>query len=320
MNSRSLSERSETKGPTPLRIGTRASALATAQSAQVAARLGAHELVTIASAGDQDQTTALEELGGTGVFVSALRDALLRGEVDVIVHSFKDLPTAPAPGIDLAAVPKRADARDAFCSLGARLADLPPGAKVGTGSPRRRAQLLWTRPDLKVVAIRGNVDTRLGRLATDDPERSLDAVIVAAAGLDRLDRLAEATEILGWATAPAQGALAVEIRADAATELRRRVTAIDHRPSRLAALAERGVLARLEAGCAAPIAAQAMLEDGLLFLSATVYAPDGSDSITASHAGYPEDSADLPAELAERVAAELLEHGAAELAPIGGAR
>ena len=305
-----------------LRIGTRASALATAQSGQVARRLGEHELVTISSEGDRDQKTSLEQLGGTGVFVSNLREALLRGEVDVVVHSFKDLPTAPAPGIRLAAVPKRADARDVLVAReGARLADLAAGARVGTGSPRRRAQLLAARPDLDVVAIRGNVDTRLGRLTAEEPERRLDAVVLAAAGLDRLDRgelaSAELLSLSDWPTAPAQGALAIEIREDAAGDVLKRVAAIDHRPTRLAAFAERGVLARLEAGCAAPIAATAMLEDGLLFLTATVYALDGSAKLTASHAAYPEDSKDPAAELAERVADELLADGAADLAPLG---
>ncbi|MBO9577831.1 MAG: hydroxymethylbilane synthase [Microbacteriaceae bacterium] len=306
-----------------LRIGTRASALATAQTAQIAARLGDHEIVTISSEGDRDQATALASLGGAGVFVSNLRDALLAGDVDVVVHSYKDLPTATAEGIELVAVPKRADARDAFCSTGPRLADLAPGARVGTGSPRRRAQLLAARPDLDVVAIRGNVDTRLGRLTSDDPERRLDGVVLAAAGLDRLGRTGEVRELLelaSWPTAPAQGALALEIRRDASADVRRRAAKLDHRPTRLAAAAERGVLARLEAGCAAPVAATALLEDGLLFLTATVYALDGSDSITASHAAYPEDSADPAGELAGRVAQELLDLGAAELAPVGGDR
>ena len=306
---------------TELRIGSRASALATAQTAQVAGRLGAHELVTISSEGDRDRTSALDALGGAGVFVSDLRAALLAGEVDVIVHSFKDLPTAAPDGIDLVAVPKRGDARDAFCSLRARLADLPPGARVGTGSPRRRAQLLAARPDLDVVSIRGNVDTRLGRLGAEDAERRLDGVVLALAGLERLGRSGEATEPLDladWPTAPAQGALAIEIRADASPDVRRRAAAIDHRPTRLATTAERGVLARLEAGCAAPVGATAVLDDGLLFLTATVYALDGADSVTSSHAAYPEDTARPAEELAERVAAELLERGAAELAPVGG--
>lgn len=301
---------------TALRIGTRASALATAQTSQVAARLGAHELVTISSEGDRDQSTALAALGGSGVFVSNLREALLAGEVDVIVHSFKDLPTAPAEGIRLAAVPKRADARDVVVTLdGTPLAKLPAGARVGTGSPRRRAQVLGARPDLEVVGIRGNVDTRIGRLADADPARQLAAVILAAAGLERLGR-EDRVEHLGlgdWPTAPAQGALAIEVRADASAEILKRVTALDHRVSRLAAFAERGVLARLEAGCSAPVAASALLEDGLLFLTATVYALDGSAKLTASHAGYPEDSKDPAAELADRVAEELLAAGAKEL-------
>ena len=307
---------------TALRIGTRASALATAQASQVAARLGEHELVTISSEGDRDRTSPLESIGGTGVFVSNLREALLRGEVDAVVHSAKDLPTAPAEGIELAAVPTRADARDALVTPGGlALAALPEGAHVGTGSPRRQAQLLAARPDLEVVAIRGNIDTRLGRLADGDPERRLDAVVLAVAGLSRLGREERhvALELADWPTAPAQGALAIEIRADAPDEVRRRVARLEHRPTRLAASAERGVLARLEAGCAAPIGAHAMLEDGLLFLTATVYALDGTASLTASHAGYPEDSADPAAELAERVAAELLERGAAGLAPLGTA-
>lgn len=310
---------------TSLRVGTRASELAIAQAGQIAARLGEHELIGISSEGDRDQTSALASLGGSGVFVSNLREALLRGEVDAVVHSFKDLPTAPADGIELAAVPKRADPRDAFCAAdGVGLAALPAGARVGTGSSRRRAQLLAARPDIEVVAIRGNVDTRLGRLIEQDPDRRLDAIVLAAAGLDRLGRSGVATEILAladWPTAPAQGALAIEIRSDAPAEVRRRVTRVDHRPTRLAAEAERAVLARLEAGCSAPLGAYALIEDGLLFLSATVYALDGSDSITASHAAYPEDSRDPAGELGERVAAELLERGAADLVPglAGGA-
>ena len=303
-----------------LRIGTRASALATAQTRQVAARLGAHELVEISSHGDRDQATPLEALGGAGVFVSNLREALLAGEVDAVVHSYKDLPTAPAAGILLAAVPKRADPRDALVTRdGAALAALPAGARIGTGSPRRRAQLLAARGDLEIVAIRGNIDTRLGRLTGDDPERRLDAVVLAAAGLARLGREDRAVllDLGDWPTAPAQGALAIEVRADAAAEVLRRVRSIDHRPSRLAAEAERGVLAGLEAGCAAPVGASAAIEDGLLFLTATVYALDGSARLTASHAAYPEDSSDPAAELAARVVEELLTAGAAELAPLG---
>ncbi len=307
-----------------VRIGTRGSALARAQAASVAARLGDAELVIIASEGDTSPES-LAELGGTGVFAGALRESLRALEVDVVVHSLKDLPVDPADGLEVAAIPKRADARDALCARdGLTLAELPEGARVGTGSPRRRAQLGARRPDLEVVDIRGNVDTRLARVGADDPERRLDAVVLAAAGLERLDRLAAATELLGidgWPTAPGQGALAVEIRRDADPGIRRAVAKLENRPARLTATAERGVLARLEAGCAAPIGAHAILDGGLLFLAARVYRPDGSAQLSAAHALYPEDVADPAAELAERVAGELLDGGAAELAPsLGAAR
>lgn len=301
-----------------LRIGTRASALAMAQSGWVARRLGDAELVPITSEGDTS-TESLASLGGTGVFATALREALLAGEVDALVHSLKDLPTAAAPGLSIGAVPKRADARDVLVARdGLTLETLPEGARVGTGSPRRRAQLASRRPDLELVDIRGNIDTRIGRVLGDavEPGRRLDAIVLAAAGLERTDRLDVATEHLGlgsWPTAPGQGALAVEVR----TGREQLVAKLDHRPSRLAVEAERGVLARLEAGCAAPIGATAELADGLLFLSGRVYAVDGSAHLTSSHALYPEDAADPAAELAGRVAAELLEQGAAELAPLG---
>ncbi|MEO8260942.1 MAG: hydroxymethylbilane synthase [Pseudolysinimonas sp.] len=294
-----------------MRLGTRGSPLALAQATPVAQKLGA-ELVIIESDGDRSNDS-LAELGGTGIFATALRTALLAGEVDVVVHSYKDLPTAAAAGLVVAAVPKRSDARDALCAVDGLVLDtLAPGARVGTGSPRRRAQLLARRPDLEVVDIRGNVDSRLARVGTD-----LDAVVLAAAGLDRLGRLDAASEFLGidgWPTAPAQGALAVEVRAGD----EKSVAKLEHRPSRLAAEAERGVLARLEAGCSAPIGAHALLDDGLLFLSARVYSVDGSRQLTAAHALYPEDVLHPADDLAERVSAELLAAGAAELAPPGG--
>lgn len=304
---------------TALRIGTRASALALAQSGQVAASLGG-ELVPIVSEGDRS-TESLASLGGTGVFAAALREALLAGEVDAVVHSYKDLPTAPIDGLSIAAVPKRADARDALCARdGLTLETLPEGARVGTGSPRRRAQLAAKRPDLVLADIRGNVDTRLGRVGLGPvPERvegrALDAVVLAAAGLERLDRLDAVTEFFDidfWPSAPAQGALAVETRVGDEHLAAR----IDHRSSRLAAEAERGVLARLEAGCAAPIGAHAFVEDGMLFLSARVYRPDGGARVTSSHAAYIEDGA--VEDIALRVADELLAAGAADLAPLGG--
>nr|WP_314507612.1 hydroxymethylbilane synthase [uncultured Microbacterium sp.] len=306
----------------PLRVGTRASALAVAQTSAIAAHLGPYELVTITSEGDRS-SAPLASLGGTGVFVSALRDALRADQVDVIVHSMKDLPTGPAEGIVLAAVPVRADARDALATRdGVTLAGLPTGARVGTGSPRRRAQLLAARPDLDVVGIRGNVDTRLGRLFDADEDRRVDGLVLAAAGLERLGRLGEASELLDlaiWPTAPAQGALALEVRADAPAALRARVAAVDDASTHLAAAAERGVLARLEAGCSAPIAAHATVsarsrEGAAITLTATVFAPDGRSELTVVETG-----AD-PLEVADRVAAALLERGAAALAPLGSAR
>lgn len=311
-----------------LRIGTRGSALALAQARPVAQRLGA-ELVVIESHGDRDQATPLAEVGGTGVFVTALRAALLAGEVDALIHSYKDLPTAPAEGLAIGAVPARGDARDALAARdGLTLETLPSGARVGTGSPRRRAQLLSRRPDLDVVDIRGNVDTRLGRIGepgangdvngAGDADRALDAIVVAAAGLERLGRGTAATQTFAldpWPTAPAQGALAVEVREGAVPGALR---PIDHKPSRLTAEAERAVLARLEAGCAAPLGVHALLDDGLLFVSARVYALDGSAHLTSAHAMYAADVRDPAGELAARVADELLEQGAAELAPLGG--
>ena len=305
--------------PAPaLRIGTRGSALALAQATPVAERLGA-ELVVIESQGDRS-TAPLASFGGAGVFVTALREALLAGEVDALIHSYKDLPTAPVDGLVIGAVPRRADARDVLAGRdGLALADLPEGARVGLGSPRRRAQLLERRADLELVEIRGNVDTRLGRVGADDPERRLDAVVLAAAGVERIGRSEAVTETFGidsWPTAPAQGALAVETRSDA-REVRQALRAVEHAPSRVTAEAERAVLARLEAGCAAPLGVHALLEDGLLFVSARVYALDGSAHLTSSHALYAADAADPAAELADRVATELLDLGAADLAPLG---
>lgn len=301
-----------------LRIGTRASALAMAQTGLVADRLTREsgetvELVKITTAGDRS-TASLASLGGTGVFAAALREALLAEECDIVVHSLKDLPTSPLPGLVVAATPKRADARDALCARdGFTLETLPVGARVGTGSPRRRAQLLSLRPDLETLDIRGNVDTRLGRVATGD----LDAVVLAAAGLERLGRLDAATQLLElseWPTAPGQGALALEVR----TGEEHLVAALDDPATRLIVETERGVLARLEAGCAAPVGVTAMLDGGLLFASARVYSLDGSGVLTSSHALYPADTPAPADELARRISDELLAAGAAELAPLGG--
>lgn len=309
-----------------IRIGTRGSALAMAQTGMIAAAVAKAsglqvELVSITTHGD-NSTASLASLGGTGVFASALREALLAGECDLLVHSFKDLPTADYPGLIVGAIPKRADARDAFCARdGLTLEALPAGSRVGTGAPRRSAQLRLSRPDLEVVDIRGNVDTRLGRVAEGD----LDAVVLAAAGLGRIGRIDAASELFElsrWPTAPAQGALAVEALDDHSTELAAVLRAIDHGPSRMAATAERAVLAMLQAGCSAPIGASAVLDGEMLFLSATVYADDGQRSLTSSHALVIEGSASeralLPHELGARVADELLANGATELTSLRG--
>jgi len=304
-----------------LRVGTRASALAMAQTGTVAEAVAkasglAVELVPITSEGDRSRAS-LVSIGGTGVFATGLREALREGRCDLVVHSLKDLPTASADGLRIGAVPRRVDARDAVCARdGLALADLPEGARVGTGSPRRRAQLRARRPDVEVVDIRGNIDTRLGRVPAGD----LDAVVLAAAGLDRLGRLDAITEycgIDGWPTAPGQGALAVEVRDEPDRMLDRALARVDHRPSRLTVSAEREVLRLLEAGCAAPIGAHAVIDDGLLFLSARVYSPDGSRHLTSAHALYLDDEAHPDRVVARRVAEELLSLGAAELVPPG---
>lgn len=302
-----------------LRVATRGSALARAQTGHMVAALreatGAEiEIVIITSEGDRS-TEPLASLGGTGVFASALREALISGECDLIVHSLKDLPTAPYEGLVIGAVPEREDPRDALCTRdGMTLEELPPGARVGTGSPRRVAQLLALRPDLEVVDIRGNVDTRLGRVREGD----LDAVVLASAGLARLGRLDAASELFAldiWPTAPGQGALAIETReGDSIPEL----LSIEHTPTRTAVLAERSVLAALEAGCAAPVGATAVVTGDSLALSATVYQADGEAELGCSRSAELLGDDHLVAELlGQAVATQLLEDGAAELAPVG---
>jgi len=289
-----------------LRIGILDGALASANGALVARRLGA-ETVAVGAAPT-----------GTEADAAALRAALLAGEVDAVVHSFSELPIDRPSGIVLAAVPKRADARDALCTSGGRdLGALPAGSRVGVTRPLRRAQLAAQRAELIGVDVVGDLDALLGRLDADDAGQALDAVVVSAADLDVLDRGTVITERWGlesWPTAPGQGALVVETRASDA----RLVAKLDHKPSRLSATAEHGVAARIGAGCAPYLAASALFEDGLLFLSARVYAPDGTAQLTASHALYPEDVRDPAAELAARVADELLAAGAAELVAGGG--
>ncbi len=299
-----------------LRLGTRGSALARTQSQAVAdaitAATGAPvELVPIVTEGDRS-SEAIAQLGGTGVFVAAIRRALLEGTVDLAVHSYKDLPTAAEPGLTIAAVPGREDPRDALVARdGLTLGELPPGSRIGTGAPRRVAQLRALGLGLDIVPIRGNVDTRMSRVAAGD----LDAVVLARAGLSRLGRLDVITETLDplqVLPAPAQGALAVECRAgDART--RELVGRLEDPVARACVLAERSTLAALEAGCSAPVAGYAELADGEagpeLFLRASVTAIDGSDAVRGSVAGPLADAAALGRVLAD----ELLDRGAAEL-------
>ncbi|MDX2025483.1 hydroxymethylbilane synthase [Microcella sp.] len=313
----------------PIRLGTRGSALALAQSQRVADSIAARtgspvELVTISTLGDRS-TAPLESLGGAGVFVTAVREALLAGECDVVVHSLKDLPTAPHPELAISAIPKRADARDALVARdGLTLEQLPPGARVGTGSPRRRAQLRRRRADVEVVDLRGNVDTRIGRVLGDREgvDADLDAVVLAVAGLERLGRDEVITEhlgIAGWPTAPGQGALAVETLATVSGPLRSALQGIDHAATRVSVEAERAVLRLLEAGCSAPLGANAFIDGGMLFLAARVYSEAG-EQVSAAHALYVDDTRTPGEDAAKRVVDELLAQGAADLAPLGGAR
>lgn len=316
-----------------IRVGTRGSALAMAQTNQIVARVSAAakaevEIIPITTQGDTSRAS-LMSIGGTGVFAAALREALLNNECDLVVHSFKDLPTAGHPGLRIGAVPKRADARDALCARdGLTLEELPEGARVGTGSPRRIAQLLSRRPDLDIRDIRGNIDTRLGRVFGEDTsdEDRLDAIVLAAAGLTRLGLLESVSEFFSLSdhpTAAAQGALALEVReGQLSRELAAGLSAVNHVTTTAAVMAERLVLAGLEAGCGAPVGATAVIDNELLFLTATVYSLDGTRKLTASHAATPDSHspADLAAaarDVAERACRELLDGGAAEMAPLG---
>ncbi|MBE7187739.1 hydroxymethylbilane synthase [Jatrophihabitans endophyticus] len=295
--------------PVTLRVGTRASALARVQTEHVAGLLTTPvEIVPVVTEGDRS-TAALAQIGGTGVFVSALRTALLEHRIDVAVHSYKDLPTAATDGVELGAVPLREDPRDALVARdGLTLGELPAGARVGTGSPRRAAQLHALGLGLEVVAIRGNVDTRMRKVA----EGELDAVILAYAGLRRLGRGDEATEVLDpiqMLPAPAQGALAVECRAGDPAVLAA-LAALDDADTRAAVEAERALLAGLEAGCSAPVGGLGVIAEGddgpEIFLRGSVTAPDGSAAVRLSATGPTTEAADI----GRRLAAELIADGA----------
>jgi len=276
----------------PLRLGSRKSPMAIAQSGDVARliteRTGRRvEIVGVTTLGDVSKEH-VTQIGGTGIFVSALRESLLHGEVDLAVHSLKDLPTGAAPGITLAAIPVRDDPRDALVARdGAKLADLPSGARIGTGAPRRAAQLLKLRADVTCVPIRGNANTRLAKVRDGE----LDAIVLAYAGLARIghtDLISEIFEPDDMVPAPGQGALAVECKTDNA-ELAELLAAVDHAPTRAAVTAERSLLAALEAGCSAPVGAYAVhtgadrlhLEGVVLGVPPASFQPAAMDSAEA---------------------------------------
>ncbi|MGW2208610.1 hydroxymethylbilane synthase [Streptomyces sp. NPDC001781] len=308
-----------------LRLGTRRSKLAMAQSGQVAEAVSRVtgrpvELVEITTYGDVSRE-ALAQIGGTGVFVTALRDALVRGEVDFAVHSLKDLPTSQPGELALAAVPVREDPRDVIVARDAlKFTDLPRGARIGTGSPRRMAQLnAYARIhglDIETVAIRGNVDTRIGYVH----EGRLDAVVLAAAGLNRIGRIDEVTDFLSVDTvlpAPGQGALAIECAASDA-DLVAALGELDDPHTRAAVTAERSLLAALEAGCSAPVGALAdLLTDGPVVkemrLRGVVGTTDGSRTVQQSTTGSVPLTHDGAMALGRELATEMLARGAAGL-------
>lgn len=326
-------------------LGTRGSALALTQSGMAGALVAEAgdfdvELKTVKTEGDV-LTGPLSQMGGTGVFAATLRMRILDSTVDFAVHSLKDLPTMPAEGLVVAAIPEREDPRDALCARdGLTLEQLPEGARVGTGSPRRAAQILALRPDIEIVDIRGNVGTRLARVKGLEEhgiaahglhgDKKLgaitgdcDAVVLAASGLIRLGKEDAITEYLACdkvLPAPGQGALALETRStefgaegDQPSELASALVAVDHLETRLAVTAERALLRRLEAGCAAPVGAYGRIQDGSLVLDTLVAHPNGTR--TLRHQDSTSDmSVEATYELGVRVAEALLDQGAAELA------
>lgn len=294
---------------TSLRIGTRASPLALWQARHVARLLSSTaagrdiELVEIQTAGDQVRDLPLAEIGGEGVFTKAIQQALLAGVVDVAVHSLKDLPTLATPGLALAAVPVRGPTGDVLVSRNHRsFAELPAGATLASSSLRRRAQVLNRRPDLKLIDIRGNVETRLRKLADDN----FDGVILAQAGLERLGLASAITEVLepSWMfPAVGQGALGLECRADDSTT-KDWLARIDDAGSHAAVLAERAMLRELGGGCHVPIGAVSSIQGGHLTVRGTVLSPDGRRRIEDSISGPARDADSLGRQLAVRLLAQ----------------
>ena len=292
-----------------VRVGTRASALARWQTEHVLELWRAHEpalaveLVPLSTLGDDMAEAPLERMDGTGFFSSSLERALLSGEIDVAVHSWKDLPVAATPGLTIAGVPVRGPVEDVLCARGGlRLRELPAGARVGTSSLRRMAQLRALRPDLDYASLRGNVPTRLARLERGE----LDAVVLARAGIERLGLGERATERFATDAvlpAPAQGAIAVQTRGDA-RGLNARLAALDHPPTRAAVEAERALLHQLRGGCSVPVGALARIEAGRIRLEAGVFALEGSPAHRVTVEG------DSPEAAGAAAARQLLERGA----------
>ena len=296
-----------------LRIGTRGSALAMAQANWVKSEIerqwpkAAVSLQIIRTSGDRFVEASLQAIGGKGVFTKEIEEALLRGEIDLAVHSMKDLPTGLAPGLAVIAVPEREDPRDVLVSRGgARLSELPAGARIGTGSLRRKAQLLHYRSDLSVKPIRGNIDTRLNKLDSGEVE----ALVMAAAGLKRIGRKDRISEFLAGnicVSAVAQGALAIEARDD--QSLREELDFLHDLPTYLEVQAERGLLERLGAGCYVPVGARAQVYGELIEINAIVADPDSDEFYKAELAGMAEKAELLGKELADR----LLSQGAQKI-------
>ena len=291
-----------------IRIGTRRSPLALAQAEWVQGVIREHdprvtvEIVTIRTSGDRFQHLPIEKIGAKGVFIKEIEEALLEGAIDMAVHSMKDLPTELPEGLAIAAVPQREDPRDVMVShVAESLAALPAGARVGTGSIRRRAQVLNQRPDLAVVPIRGNVDTRLAKLERGE----VDALLLALAGMKRLGREREATQALPpetWLSAVAQGALGLETRRHEVERLR----FLNHEPSALEVEAERAFLRRLEGGCQVPVGARAVAGPAGVTLAGMVAEATGERLFRGEISGAGAAAASLGVELAER----LLDEGA----------
>jgi len=297
-----------------IKIGTRGSALALTQSRWVQAQLLERhpdcqvELEIIKTSGDIIHDVPLAQVGGKGLFIKEIEEALLSGRVDLAVHSLKDMPAEIPAGLMLGAVPPREDYRDAFISSrSASLAEVPAGGRIGTGSLRRRVQLLHRRPDLEIVALRGNVDTRLKKLET----LGLDALILAAAGLNRLGLshvyrgLLSENEML---PAVAQGALGLEVRT-ADNRLRALIAFLDHPPTRIAVTAERAFLARLEGGCVVPVAALGKVEGEALTLEALISDLDGRRYLREHLSGRVDEAQSMGTALANR----LLDQGGREI-------